>query len=283
MLIESVYKKLKEIGINDFVFETDIVDMLPFKDEIIHAVHDVRSATFYACGLAQQKNSPVVLFIRKEYLPSTHTGLMESWFQNRHVIVIAFGSDILNDDLSYFKTCTCTRLKLQTNADVNRYLQSAEGCTLPELYLVEDHIDPRKPMELKDKIDLDRLPEAPDKLFLYEKLSGLFQSHPSIARIPERDKYGSISKYMGFCAASKERVMLVIDASVLLLDLNILNNRYINERFKVMVIGDMQRPNVLKWLEANHIAFFAESNPEQALLRLVEMKTPAIAFVSFSE
>lgn len=279
MLIDVIYKKLKEIGIHEFVFETDIIDQLPFKDEVVHTVHDVRSATFYACGLAQQKNTSVALFVRKEYLPSTHTGLTEAWFQNRHIIVIAFGTDILNDDLNYLKTCTCSRLKIQTDADVTRYIQSNENRTLPELFLVEDDIEFGKSTGFTDSIDVDCLPSVPDKLYVYERFFDLFESHQNIVKISERDKYGSISKYMGFCVASEKTSLLVIDDSILLLDINILNNRYMNKRFKVMVIGDMDQPNVLKWLDANHISFFEDSDPTRAICRLIEMQTPAIAFV----
>lgn len=279
MLIEVIYEKLKMSGICDFVFEADIVDQLPFKNEIVHTIHDVRSATFYACGLAQQKNTSVALFIRKEYLPSTHTGLTEAWFQNRHIIVIAIGVDILNDDLSYLKTCTCSCLKIQSNAEITRYFLSDKKRTLPELYLVEDTIELEKPIVFKESIDLNGLPLVPDKLFLYERLSGLFKKHPNIIKIAERDKYGSISKFMGLCVASENNSLLVIDDSLLFLDINILNNRYMNDRFKVMVVGNMNQPNVLRWIEANHIAFFDNSNPTDAICRLVELKKPAIAFV----
>lgn len=282
MLIDIVYNRLKGIGICNFVFEADIVDRLPFKDEVLHAIHDVRSATFYACGLAQQKNQSVALFVRKEYLPSTHTGLMEAWFQNRHIIVIAFGTDILNDDLSYFRTCTCSRLKIQSDAEVVHYIQNKEKRTLPEIYLVEDNIEPDILITLKDGFDLNSLPSVPDKVFLYEKLSGLFKNHPSIVNFSERDKYGSISKYMGFCIADEKDSLLVIDDSLLYLDINILNNRYLNERFKVMVIGDVIQPNVFKWLDANHIIFFEDSNHTQAISKLLEINAPAIAFVRSS-
>ncbi len=279
MLIALIYKKLKNIGIKDFVYEADIVNQLPFKDEVVHTIHDVRCATFFACGLAQQKNTSVALFIRKEYLPNTHTGLTEAWFQNRHIIVIAFGLDILNDDLNYLKACTCSRLKIQTNADVIRYIQSDESKTLPELYLVEDRIDFEKTICLKDSIDLDCLSSVPDKLFLYERFSSLFKRHSSIVKISERDKYGSISKYMGFCTVSKNTNLLVIDDSILYLDINLFNNRYMNERFRVMVIGNMNKPNVLRWLDANQVAYFEESNLLQAMQILVEKKTPTVAFV----
>ena len=84
---------------------------------------------------------------------------------------------------------------------------------------------------------------------------------------------------MGFCIGSDNNNLLVIDESLLLLDINILNNRYMNERFKVMVIGKMEHPNILRWLDANHIAFFEDSIPAQAICRLIELNTPTIAFV----
>ena len=279
MLLDVVYERLKENGIQDYVFEADIVDYLPFRNEVVHTIRDVRSATFYACGLAQQHDTSVALFVRKEYLPSTHTGLMEAWFQNRHIIVIAFGADILNDDLNYFRTCTYSRLKIQTNADVLRYIPNKQMTSLPELYLVEEDLDFEKPFNYKCLIDLRNLPLIPDKLFVYERISGLFKEHPSIVNISQRDKYGTISKYMGFCVASPKSNMLVIDDSLILLDVNIFNNRYIDGKFKILVIGDMKQSNVLKWLDANHITFFEESDLARAICRLMERRTPTIAFV----
>lgn len=280
MLLNVIYEKLKERGIHDFVFETDIVDRLPFKNEVVHAIRDVRSATFYACGLAQKQDASVALFIRKEYLPSTHTGLTEAWFQNRNIVVVAFGADILNDDLSYFKSCTCSRLKIQTEADAVRYLGNAQRSNLPELYLVEDTVACEEPVRCDHPIDLSCLPSVPDKVFLYERVAGLFQEHPNIVRIAERDKYGTISKYMGFCVASGKSNLLVIDDSLIFLDVNIFNNRYMDRKFKVLVIGQMKQANVLRWLDANHVSFFEDNEPVQAIRRLMEMKTAAIAFVS---
>lgn len=280
MLLTIIYEKLKERGIRDFVFEADIIDRLPFKNEVIHAIRDVRSATFYACGLAQKQNASVALFIRKEYLPNTYTGLTEAWFQNRNIVVVAFGADILNDDLGYFKSCTYSRLKIQTEVDTVRYLENVQRSNLPELYLVEDSVTYEEPIWNTCPIDLNCLSSVPDKLFLYERVSGLFREHPNIVRIAERDKYGTISKYMGFCVASEKRNLLVIDDSLIYLDANIFNNRYINEKFKILVIGEMKHPNVLRWLEANHISCFEEREPLRAINILMETKKPTIAFVS---
>lgn len=280
MLLNVIYEKLKESGIHDFVFETDIVNRLPFKNEVVHAIRDVRSATFYACGLAQKQDTSVALFIRKEYLPSTHTGLTEAWFQNRNIVVVAFGTDILNDDLSYLKSCTCSRLKIQTEVDVVRYIGNVQRSGLPEVYLVEDTVAFEEPIRSESPIDLSSLPSVPNKLFLYERVAGLFKEHPCIVRIAERDKYGTISKYMGFCVASETSNLLVIDDSLIFLDANIFNNRYIDGKFKVLVIGEMKQTNVLRWLDANHVSLFEESDPVQAICRLMEMKTASIVFVS---
>lgn len=283
MLLDSVYLRLKELGIKEFVFEGDIIDQLSMRTEAVHSIKDVRSATFYACGLAQKCNSSIALFIRKEYLPSTLTGLTEAWFQFRHIIVIAFGDHIINDDLSYFRNCTNVRLKIQSEQDVRDYITDIEHKKLPEMYLVECNVPIGEKYHFCDKITLEKGTLLVDKVFLYSKLSNCFNKDDRITYVDEKDKYGIISKYMGYCIGSDEKTVLVMDDSLIFYDVNIFNNRYVDERFKMMIIGTLEDPTIFKWLESNHITFIKEENPSQALSRLLEAKTASVALVNYSE
>ena len=283
MLLDSVYKRLKEVGIKEFVFEEDVIEQLSMKSEIIHSIKDVRSATFYACGLAQKNDASVALFIRKEYLPSALTGLTEAWFQCRNIIVVAFGEHIINDDLSYLRNCTNSRFKIQSEEDIQYYITENIYRKTPELFLVECNVPVPEKYLCNSKINLNNTIPSVDKVFVYSKLANLFDEDKRIVYVDERDKYGIISKFIGYSIGSDKKIVLVIDDSLIYYDVNIFNNRYLNESFKILIIGKLKNLTIIKWLESNHINFFKESNPSQALSILLEIKKATVAIVNYWE
>lgn len=283
MLVETIYRELKYNGVKHFVFETDIVEQLSFKNEIIHTVADVRSAAFYACGLSQKNNSHVALFVRKEFLPSSLTGLTEAWFQRCHLVIVALGSNILNDDLSYFKNCTCSRVKIQTEEDIRFYIPQVKNRVVPEIFLVEENLELPQRLNFVDKIDVDSDFTMINQVFVYERVKECFYDSNRIVIIEECDKYCTISKYMGYCVGTDTINVLVIDDLLIFLDVNIFNNRYLNGKFKLLVIGSVKDAAVLKWIAANRIKFIEADDVHQALEKLLNTDGAAVALVNLGE
>ena len=72
--------------------------------------------------------------------------------------------------------------------------------------------------------------------------------------ISEKDKYGMISKYMGYCIGFREKVILVTVVESIKLDMNLFNNRYINSNFKVVIFGLQDGLEFDNWLNSNQIS-----------------------------
>ncbi len=255
MLLNEIIQHLSSSDIKDFVFEAELLGEL----ENINAngiskvsVSDVRSATFYACGLAQKNDRPVALVVRSEYLSSTFTGLMESWFQRRCIIVIAVGRDILNHPLCCYKTCTSGQYKVQK-------LTEFESCfaelrrDLPALFLVEESIE-RKTLSYDADIEklIENIPQK-NKLFVYSPITSERSNNKNVLYIAPEYKYGMISKFLGHCISQEEKCILLTDLSVLKLEMNLFNSRYLDKRFNLIVTGEKPSDNILQWLQSNGI------------------------------
>lgn len=280
MILEDILEKLYKSGVSEYICEKDISQQIPHIGTM-HYIDDVRSATFYACGIAQKENMPVALIIRKEYLSSTLTGLTEAWFQLRKIIVIALGSDILNDDLNYFESCSSCRIKVQTLNDFEQYY-GKKGKKYPEIYLIE--------CELKDEVSvceieasrIEKITAYVDKVMIYAPLVKGTINDDNVILINYKDKYGLLSKYAGYCVGKLEKSLLIINDSIIRYDINIFNNRYMNDRFKLVIIGEKIEENIIRWVEANNISFFVESDLIVATKKLLMANVPSIVYIEKS-
>ena len=75
-----------------------------------------------------------------------------------------------------------------------------------------------------------------------------------IMNIESKYKYGILSKYMGYITAKKQKSLIVLPYELLKIDLNIFNNRYINENVKIVVNKEKgQTNNIEEWIKDNNI------------------------------
>ena len=281
MVLKNILEKLYRSGVSEYICEKDISQQIPHIGTM-HYIDDVRSATFYACGIAQKENMPVVLIIRKEYLSSTLTGLTEAWFQLRRIIVIALGNDILNDDLNYFESCSSCRIKIQTLNDFEKYY-GKKGKKYPEIYLIEYELEDEVSVCKIEASTIEQLTEYVDKVMIYEPLINGTIDNDNVVLINYKDKYGLLSKYTGYCVGKVEKNLLIIDESIIRYDINIFNNRYMNDRFKLVVIGKKFEENIIRWTEANNISFSVECDLIVATKKLLAAKVPSIVYIEKSE
>ncbi len=255
MLVNEIVGYLYSLHINDFVVEDDLCHLLDDtvgKEANIVSITDIRSAAFYALGLSQKKDVPVVIVLRREYLSNTFTALTESWFQRRGIIVIAIGNNILNDSLDCYKNCSCVQHKVQKFGDFTSCFENIR-LDLPVIFLMEGEYAYNP---IKGSVDINSIAnEIPGDihLFVYSALIDVRRVYSNVSYIDPEFKYGMLSKFLGHCISNKEKSILITDISILKLDMNIFNSRYLDERFNMIVTGQKPSAEILHWIRSNGI------------------------------
>lgn len=248
---------LKEIlsnNIHKIVCERDIeISMLDIMPVHIDFVDDVRSATFYAFGLSQKTQEPVVLVVRESYISNILTGLTEAWFQRSCVIVVAVGNNILNSDLSFLKPCTKGIFKVRKREDYLEHTVDFFSINAPVVYLIEDVITENKESEKLDLTPLIKEMKPGDCIFADETIC-MKEKHESITMISSDDRYGMISEYMGYILSFQGKCCLVTSTTTIDLDMNIFNNRYMCAKFKLILVGKKLEDSQIQWIESNGVS-----------------------------
>lgn len=282
MLSYEIIKHLYNSNIKNFVVENDFLglfDKIPENDINKVSITDIRSAAFYALGLSQKNDCPIAMIIHREYLANTLTALTEAWFQRRCVIVIALGSNILNDTLDCYKNCTCGQYKVQTLADFE-FCFGSMNKELPSVFLAEEKLEP---VVLSYSVDITVLNKFSSyhKLFVYSPLAST--KIDNITYIEPEFKYGMLSKFLGHCISGKEKCVLLTDLSVLKLEQNIFNSRYLDNRFNLIVTGEKPSVNIWQWLQSNNIKTVFCDSVKKAASEISESNKATVVFVVTKE
>jgi len=285
MILETVINHFLTYGVDNVVVEKglNLFNRLQSssKEIQIDVIEDVRSATFFALGLSQKSNKPVVLVVNGDYLSNSYTGLTEAWYQRRPIIVICLYDRVLNEDVSYLKVCTQDIFKVQTEDDFKNSIDNLHTLTTPVIFMIEEK---RNSFTTHNFLDLNQILKflnSDDKLFVYETLSSVEQEDSRLNIISKKDKYGIISKFMGFCIGFKEKAILVTVAESIKLDMNLFNNRYMNKNFKVIVIGLIDDLEIDNWLYSNQITIMHSKILSDDIVRnFIDLQAACILFVN---
>ena len=255
MLVNQIIQYLYSSNIKDFVIEDNLLELFEgvVGDDINKvSVTDIRSATFYACGLAQKNDAPIAMIVRREYLSNTFTALTEAWFQRRCIIVIALASNILNDTLNCYKTCSSVQHKVQKLDDFTSCFENMRR-DLPAVFLAECELEN---VPLKYSIDIAPIANELSEdghLFVYSAVVAVRNEYNNVSYIDTEFKYGTLSKFLGHCISNTEKSILLTDLSMLKLDMNIFNSRYLDKRFNIIVTGQKPSAEILQWIKSNGI------------------------------
>lgn len=193
-------------------------------------IEDPRSACFYALGVTQQLCRPTIILAKGDHLDHLYTGLVEAWFQQMPLVAVV--ADV-NDQTDYGLYHRCLNKVIDLRGDATVPLDiSMQGPTL----IITEGACP-----------------AP-KGFDASRIKALL---PSDARVYQPEsKYGAISKYMGYLCGTQGDVYCILPLSWLKSDLNIFNNRYLDSRFKLVALADVELDfEIGQWLSSNGIAF----------------------------
>lgn len=224
----------------------------------ITKIEDIRSATFYALGISYMSEKNSIVLIEGEYLPNIYTGITEAWFQKKNIIVIALYNDLDKINSEYLKKCVPSIINIYNN-DIEKYKEKIENA-LKGIFPVLINI--RYSNFLNTGINYDEILEnlnqflkEDDEIFLYNS-NNIKNYNFKINYIKEEYKYGTISKYMGYVIANNKKILLCCTDEILKLDLNIFNNRYINNNIKIIILNKENfifQKNIDEWINSNNI------------------------------
>ena len=260
MMIESIIQKLANAGFKEVVV-TDTREIDKAISISVKEMRDVRSATFFAMGESIMKSEPVALVIRGCHISNVYTGLTEAWFQKAKVRVFALYEKVSEVGCSYLDRCvlrnTAEMLDDFLASEVNCLLEQYDGPTVQNIIsskAAEGTASCDKEIEMLFDV-LDDI--VPSDYIVFSEDFGQSRRHPFQMRlISKRHGYGVLSKYQGFVLGTSNACLLICSSNCFALDINILNNRYLDARFKVIIIDDQnltEKYDLSAWIKSNHV------------------------------
>ena len=254
--LNRIFENLRSIGIKELIVADSAKYYLSEKGKDSFKcsfIDDVRSAGFFALGKAQTLQQSVALLVESKYISHLYTSMVETWFQKMPVAIIALDS---SDDVDYGLYTRCVK-------QVKDYINEKNFDDLPiandgpTLLIV--HKD--KDMQTVSISSVEDL--LPKEVQIYKPV----------------DKYGAISKYVGYLCGTDRKVCCVIPLNWVKFDLNIFNNRYIDKRFKLVLRGEMSEvPCKLEsWLASNQIELIDGS--EGGIEEFLQNNKPSVIII----
>lgn len=289
-MLKDILETLKVRGYNDIVYTFDIESEIKESDKEyinnkfqINNIKDVRSATFYALG-KENLNQKCIVLVNGDDLQSILTGITETWFQKLNVFVIALYKkyDDIKTDFIHRVMPNIIKIYDEDFSKYRPFIVKAINKYTPSLITLKyDIVDIEYDYNNFIKM-LKEILKNDDEVFCYNPVN-VVDINFNIKSIKSKYKYCIISKYMGYITGIKKKSLLCIPAKLLLLDLNILNNRYINENFKVILFNaeEIKKDNTLeKWIESNNIKSKCINKIDKdALNEFWNLEKPAILLV----
>ncbi len=270
-MVKQIIKNLNEFNLTDIVVVGNQTEDKPACCEYIL---DARSAGFYAFGKALKEQKSVALIVDGRYLPSLLTSMTEAWFQKANVIIIACYSHFSQVKCQYFERVTLsTQTVEEISSEIIEQSVCKKGPVLINLVGVKNK---------KKSFDYGVIPQVlkGEKLYLYQ--AGKEYDDANIRVIDERHKYGVISRYMGMLAVASEKIFLSCPAECLMIDLNVLNNRYSVNGARMIILDReklVRQNKVDRWLESNGISAKFVDKINASDVELVKNSDKPIALV----
>lgn len=240
----------------------------------IQEISDVRSAMFFAMGRSQTLNSPCLVLVRQAFLSSCYTGIVESWFQHAKIIVLVVCEQ--NNDFDDIYLNRYVRNLITSDDDL--------GCTISEGPSIVRFFGTFNVDKINISLNqfLNAVPADYTILIRRKYIEHLNDVNRFIG-LEDYNKYGMISKFVGHICGSEKKICCVLDEDWFKLDLNIFNNRYLSNRFKLIILsGQKNKQQYKKWITTNNIqlmecsmsdlfdvpSFFKSPNPSLLILNL---------------
>lgn len=252
-------------------------DDMDFDSRFTKRIMDVRSAAFYAFGESKITNENVLLVIDGDYLPSVYTVLTEAWFQKTNLIVLALYDSIYDIETNYLNRCTVANIKF-IDKDLNKFedkINKALGFIGPKVINVVTKKRTNEYDYSKILKALEKVLDKDDTVFTFSGTE--YKSKYELVNIPKKYKYGVISKYLARLEGKKNNNILLCTKDCIEIDSNIFNNREMNAKFKMIVVGDILKSK--NWIINNGIAYVEANNLKKDLEDLVVANVATVLIV----
>lgn len=263
-MLKNILNSLKENEYKNIIYTIDIESKIIEDDkEFINknfstdSIKDIRSATFYALGKENLHNN-CILIVEGDNIQNILTGITETWFQKLNIVVVALYKRY--DDIKTEFLCrvmpNIVKIYEDDYKEYEPLVIKAAQSFLPSLITLKYNIAEKK-FNYDNFINLlDQVLSENDEAFLYSIDKNLENCKFKIKNIDEKYKYCIISKYMGYILGKNKKILICMPAKFLLLDLNILNNRYIDKKFKIILFNcnELEKETQFEsWIHCNGI------------------------------
>lgn len=275
-MLRKILNLLVEKQIKDVVCTEDILKSIDGQDkEYIEAnfnmqiFNDLRSATFFSNGEVNSSNKPVILIIKGEFLPNIYTGITEAWFQRSNINIISIFEKYDEIKVEYLERCIPDILTIYDDGieEYKNTIYKFIDNNMPAL------INIKYTLKLEEKSDytsiinmLDSIVKNTVDVFIYN-FKNESKNNINIKNIEPKYKYGILSKYMGYITAKEKKSLLIMPYELLKIDLNIFNNRYINENVKIIIYKGKEQNNIEEWIKDNKIEILKTEKIDEKIFK----------------
>ncbi len=276
-MLRKILNLFLEKEIKDIVCTEDILDSIDILDKEyikenfdMQSFNDLRSATFFSNGEVNSNNKPVILILKGEFLPNIYTGITEAWFQRSNINIIAIFENYDNMKVEYLKRCIPDILTIYDD-NIEKYKNIIYKFMNKDMPFM---INIKCMLKLEEKNNYTNIINAlnddikgKNDIFAYN-INIESDNNINIINIEPKYKYGVLSKYMGYITAKEKKSLLILPYELLKIDLNIFNNRYINEKVKIIVNKENnQVNNIEEWIKDNNIEIFQMKKLDKNILK----------------
>ena len=275
-MLRKILNLLLEKQIKDVVCTEDILKSIDSQDkEYIEAnfnmqiFNDLRSATFFSNGEVNSSNKPVILIIAGEFLPNIYTGITEAWFQRSNINIISIFERYDDIKVEYLERCIPDILTIYDDGieEYKNTIYKFIDNNMPDLINIKYKLNLEEKMDYANIINmLDSIVKNTVDVFIYNSKNES-KNNINIMNIEPKYKYGILSKYMGYIIAKEKKSLLIMPYELLKIDLNIFNNRYVNENVKIIIYKDKEQSNIEEWIKDNKIEILKTEKIDEKILK----------------
>lgn len=277
--MENLNEILKMYSIKNVVLDKSI--NINFDKLNVSRFDDVRSAAFYAFGQSKITNESVALVIDGNFLSNIYTVLTEAWFQKANLLVIAIYDSIYDIETNYLNRCLVFNVKL-FNEDYLKFkkrIEDSKKIIGPKLInIVNEKLLSADEVSYDKIIDLLENYLTKDDLVYVYNATLITSKELRINNIDRKYKYGVISKYVAANLYETKKSILICTSDCIKVDSNIFNNRYINEKFKLIILKTDEL-NINDWITSNNIKYFESNNLNVDIKELCNANEPIVLVV----
>ena len=282
--MEAVKTIMKNLEITTVITSEEIRQHY-FSDSLFDVVvnEDVRSATFFSYGKAQREGRMMALVVYEEQLVHCYSAMTEAMFQHVSFLIFVLHKD--NDSFThdYLNACLIAEYNFDplVEIEIKRLPVNKRGPIIVNVQLGKQPREVNVPLDMLPLIETLSL-EHDDVVICFDKYSKGLEDYCRVITFSEGQKYGVISKYIGFLIGCSKCCILIMSLKHFKYDLNILNNRYINNRFKVIMVDEYGTDSRhVNWIKKNSISYSeAELSDSEKIKNTIQSALPEICILN---